>query len=224
MMSSRKKKKIPVRSGFISQLWKLAGIVGLLMILFLLSLKFGLLGEMPDIEDLENPKTKLASEIYSSDGKQLGKYYYDEDRTNTEFKDLPRDMIDALVATEDVRFYHHSGIDLRSLGRAVFFLGSKGGASTITQQLAKNLFHPKKRNLAERILQKFKEWIIAVELERRYTKNEIIVMYFNTVPWGNSYGIKSAAKRFFNKGTAELKTEESAMLVVPSGQPLRQGT
>lgn len=215
MSTPRKKKRKTANNGsaLIPQLWKLAGLGALFMLLFLLALKFGLLGEMPDIEDLENPKTKLASEIYSADGKQLGKYYYDEDRTNIEFRDLPREMIDALVATEDARFYRHSGIDLRSLGRAIFFLGSKGGASTITQQLAKNLFHPKKRNLAERVLQKFKEWIIAVELERRYTKNEIIVMYFNTVPWGNSYGIKSAAKRFFNKGTAELKTEESAMLV-----------
>jgi penicillin-binding protein 1A len=208
---STKKKSAPSR--LIPRMWKLAGLFFLLFVLFIISLKIGLLGDMPDIEELENPKTKLASEIYSADGKQLGKFYYDEDRTNVEYADLPASMIDALIATEDARFYRHAGIDLRSLARAIVFLGNKGGASTITQQLAKNLFHPKKRNLAERILQKFKEWIIAVELERRYTKQEIILMYFNTVPWGNSYGIKSASKRFFNKPTQDLKIEEGAMLV-----------
>jgi len=213
MPEQKRRKKKSKASRIIPRLWKLAALFFFLFILFIFSLKLGLLGEMPDIEELENPKTKLASEIYTNDGRQLGKFYYDEDRTNIEFADLPAHMIDALVATEDARFYRHAGIDLRSLARALIFLGKKGGASTITQQLAKNLFHPKKRNLAERVLQKFKEWIIAVELERRYTKNEIILMYFNTVPWGNSYGIKSAANRFFNKPTSELRIEEGAMLV-----------
>lgn len=213
MPEHKRRKKKSKASRIIPRLWKLAALFFFLFILFIFSLKLGLLGEMPDIEELENPKTKLASEIYTNDGQQLGKFYYDEDRTNIEFADLPAHMIDALVATEDARFYRHAGIDLRSLARALIFLGKKGGASTITQQLAKNLFHPKKRNLAERVLQKFKEWIIAVELERRYTKNEIILMYFNTVPWGNSYGIKSAANRFFNKPTSELRIEEGAMLV-----------
>lgn len=213
MPAPKRKKKKSTSSRIIPRLWKLAALFFFLFIVFIFSLKLGLLGEMPDIEELENPKTKLASEVYTADGIQIGKFYYDEDRTNIEFGELPSHMIEALVATEDARFYRHAGIDLRGLARAVIFLGKKGGASTITQQLAKNLFHPKKRNLAERVLQKFKEWIIAVELERRYTKNEIILMYFNTVPWGNSYGIKSASKRFFNKPTTELRIEEGAMLV-----------
>lgn len=200
-------------SAFIKNLWIAFGAgLGVLFLIILLT-AFGLLGKLPDINELENPTIKLASEIYSEDGVLMGKIYSQEDRTNITFNELPRHMVNALVATEDARFYKHSGIDVKSLFRAVVFLGKRGGGSTITQQLAKNMFHPAKRNFVERVLQKLKEWIIAVELEKRYTKDEIILMYFNTVPWENSYGIKSAAKKFFNKDVKDLNRQEGAMLV-----------
>lgn len=200
-------------STLVKRLWQVfvAGLI--LLFLVVLFTALGWLGKLPDINELENPSTKLASEIYASDGILLGKIYSQEDRTNIKYNELPRHIVNALVATEDARFYKHSGIDIKSLFRAVLFLGKRGGGSTITQQLAKNMFHPAKRNLVERVLQKLKEWIIATELEKRYTKDEIILMYFNTVPWENSYGIKSAAKRFFNKETKDLNLQEGALLV-----------
>lgn len=201
------------KSPIIKRIWQIfaAGILLLLLVVFFTAM--GWLGKLPDINELENPSTKLASEIYAADGVQLGKIYSQEDRTNIKHNELPKHIVNALVATEDARFYKHSGIDIKSLFRAVLFLGKRGGGSTVTQQLAKNMFHPAKRNLIERVLQKLKEWVIAVELEKRYTKDEIILMYFNTVPWENSYGIKSAAKRFFNKETKDLNLEEGALLV-----------
>ena len=195
------------------KLWRyfffgLAGVIA-----FLLLVSVGLFGKMPDIDELENPKTSLASEVYSADKVLMGKYYY-ENRANCEFKELPGNLIDALVATEDIRFYKHSGIDIKALSRAFIFFGSEGGASTISQQLAKNLFHSRSTFLPARMLQKLKEMIIAVELEKRYTKDEIVMLYFNTVPFGgNSFGIKSAAKTFFSKTPKKLAVEESALLV-----------
>jgi penicillin-binding protein 1A len=183
------------------------------VIVFLFMVKVGLFGKMPDIEELENPKTSLASEVYSADKVLMGKYYY-ENRANCDFKELPKSLINALVATEDIRFYKHSGIDIKALTRALVFLGKDGGASTITQQLAKNLFHNRSTFLPARMLQKLKEMIIAVELEKQYTKDEIIMLYFNTVPFGgNSFGIKSASKTFFSKTPKQLNVEESALLV-----------
>ena len=191
-------------------------------ILFMFTISWGLWGYMPDIKTLEDPRTSLASEIYSDDGELLGKLYYREDRTNIDYKDIPTYMVDALVATEDARFYKHSGIDLRALVRAVAKFGRDGGGSTISQQLAKNLFHGvNPKNKLERVLQKFKEWIIAVQLEKRYAKHEIVTMYFNTVVWGNSAGIKSAANRFFNKEVSELNVEEAAVLVGMLRAPTR---
>ena len=176
----------------------------LFFILFMFTISWGWWGYMPDIKALEDPRTNLATEIYSGDGEILGKLYFKEDRTNIKFSDIPKHMVDALRATEDIRFYKHSGIDPRSLIRAITYLGSKGGGSTITQQLAKNLFHPERRNKIERLIQKLKEWIISAQLEKRYTKDEIVMMYFNTASWGASTGVKSAAKTFFNKRTDEL--------------------
>ncbi len=200
-------------SQWVKKMWILfASGIGVFFLIVLFT-SLGWLGKLPDINELENPTTKLASEIYAEDGVLLGKIYSQEDRTNITYNELPQHMVEALVATEDARFYRHSGIDVKSLFRAVFFLGKRGGGSTLTQQLAKNMFHPARRNFVERVLQKLKEWIIAVELEKRYTKNEILLMYFNTVPWENSYGIKSAAKKFFNKDTKALNREEGAMLV-----------
>lgn len=214
-MSNKKKSgKTSFSSNLIKRLWKYFFIGLGLLVVFMILVRVGLFGKLPDFEEeLENPRTKLASEIYSSDDELIGKLFYQEDRTNSDFKDIPQHMKDALVATEDFRFYKHSGIDARALARAIAKLGTDGGGSTISQQLAKNLFHDQARSLPARVLQKFKEWILAVELEKRYTKDEIILMYFNTVPWGNSYGIKSASKRYFNKSTSELNIEESAVLV-----------
>tara|TARA_B100001063_G_scaffold65262_1_gene59222 strand:- start:373 stop:2652 length:2280 start_codon:yes stop_codon:yes gene_type:complete len=198
---------------FIPLLW--SGFITFIFIvfLFLTSVKIGLWGKLPETTELENPETKLASEVYANNGEILGKIFYQENRTNSRFEDIPSYLKEALIATEDERFFNHSGIDGKALVRAVSRLGKDGGGSTITQQLAKNLFHREAISKTNRIIQKFKEWILAIQIEKRYTKDEIILMYFNTVPYGNSYGIKSAAKTYFNKNTKDLKIEEAAVLV-----------
>ncbi len=215
-MSSTKTKK-PTKPSWsvvwVKRLWKWFAYSVILVAIFLTSIKFGVWGKLPDTKELENPRTKLASEIFDYDGKVLGKMFYQEDRTNSEYSDLPEFLSNALIATEDERFHSHSGIDGRSLLRAIAKLGKDGGGSTITQQLAKNLFHRDELNKANRIIQKLKEWLLAAEIEKRYTKDEIILMYFNTVPYGNSFGIKSASKRYFNKKTKDLNIEEAAVLV-----------
>ena len=190
-----------------------AGGIVAIMLLFL-SASLGLLGEMPDFKHLENPETNLATEIITADGKSLGKFYLDENRTPIKFKDLPKSLVDALIATEDERFYEHSGIDIRGTLRAMFFFGSRGGASTITQQLAKQLFHKEKKRGLGRYTQKIKEWVIATRLEKQYTKEEILAMYFNVYDFNNNAdGIRSAAKIYFDKEPKNLKIEEGAMLV-----------
>ncbi|MCO6495730.1 MAG: transglycosylase domain-containing protein [Bacteroidetes bacterium] len=183
-------------------------------VLFMYGISKGMLGKMPDIVELENPKSEIASEIYGEDGVLLGKYFY-KNRSNVSYSQISPFMFQALIATEDIRFSKHAGIDFRSLARAIAGAGGSGGGSTITQQLAKNLFHdPDYSSKLKRIIQKLKEWIIAVELERAYTKDEIITMYLNTVQFsGHSYGIKSASKEFFNKEPIDLTVEESAVLV-----------
>lgn len=191
--------------------------IGLALIpVFFILVSLGILGSMPDIEELENPRSALASELISEDGVVLGQYFIQK-RSYLTYDEIPKQMFDALISTEDERFYEHSGIDVKRLVGAVLRLGASGGASTITQQLAKNLFHyddGKRPNIVVRLMQKLKEWVIALRLERRYTKEEIATMYLNTVQFsGNSYGIKSAAKEFFNKKASELKTEECAVLV-----------
>ncbi len=182
--------------------------------LFFLFASWGLFGKMPSFDDLENPNSNLATEIISSDGVVLGKFY-NENRTAIKYKDLPKSLVDALVSTEDERFYEHSGIDARRTFGAALQLGRNGGASTLTQQLAKLLFHGEgSKFLPFRIIQKAKEWIIAIRLERQYTKNEIIAMYFNQVDFVNgAVGIRSAAKVYFNKEPRDLNIEESAMFV-----------
>ena len=172
-------------------------------------------GEMPDLEVLENPKTNLASEVLSSEGKTLGKYYFNDNRTPVTFSELPSHLVDALISTEDIRFYSHSGIDFkRTLGAALKF-GKDGGGSTITQQLAKLLFTGEgSKDIVERLTQKFKEYIIAVRLERNYTKDEIITQYLNLYDFGNNGdGIRSAARIYFGKEPIELDINESAILV-----------
>ncbi|WP_212892904.1 penicillin-binding protein 1A [Capnocytophaga canimorsus] len=194
--------------------WRLfSGGILFVCLLFLLA-AWGVLGEMPDFKRLENPETNLATEIIASDGKTLGKFYLDDNRTPVTFSDLPQHLIDALVATEDERFYDHAGIDARGTLRALFYLGSKGGASTISQQLAKQLFHGTDTRGWKRYVQKIKEWIIAVRLETQYTKNEIATMYFNIYDFGyQADGIRSASRIYFDKEPKELNIEEAATLV-----------
>jgi penicillin-binding protein 1A len=186
--------------------------VSFIVLIFLFA-SWGLLGVLPTFEELENPENNLATEVISSDGKTLGKYAT-ENRTPIKFKDLPQNIVNALVATEDERFYEHSGIDFRGTTRAVLKPGS-GGASTITQQLAKMLFTGRaSRNIFLRICQKVKEWVVATKLERQYTKQEIIAMYLNKYDFLNqAVGIRSAARIYFGKEPKVLKIEESAMLV-----------
>lgn len=185
------------------------------LILFFLFASWGFFGSMPKFEDLENPDSNLATEVISTDGVTIGKFY-SENRTPIKYSDLPKHLVDALVSTEDERFYEHSGIDGRGTMRAIVSVGTSGGASTITQQLAKNLFHGSEGStfLPMRIVQKAKEWIIAIKLERQYTKDEIIAHYLNTVDFvSNAYGIRSASNVYFNKEPKELTVEESAVLV-----------
>ena len=175
----------------------------------------GKFGEMPTFEQLENPQTNLATHVYSSDSVLLGKYYLADNRSPVDYTQLPHSLIDALVATEDARFFEHSGIDFRGFTRAVVFLGQRGGASTISQQLARQLFvGVRSRNLKEALQQKIKEWVIAVRLERNYTKEEIIEMYLNNYDFGYlADGIENAARIYFDKLPGELEVKESAMLV-----------
>lgn len=175
---------------------------------------------MPPIEDLQNPKDKFASEIYSDDGKVLGRYYQSRNnRVYVEYKEISPYLIEALIATEDARFAEHCGIDFRALMRAVVKRGilmqkSAGGGSTITQQLSKLLYSPKAESVMERLMQKPQEWVIAIKLERFYTKEEIINMYLNHFDFlNNAVGIQSAAQVYFNKKAMDLKIEEAAMLV-----------
>ena len=172
-------------------------------------------GEMPDLEVLENPKTNLASEVLSSEGKTLGKYYFNDNRTPVTFSELPSHLVDALISTEDIRFYSHSGIDFKRTFGALLKFGKDGGGSTITQQLAKLLFTGEgSKDIVERLTQKFKEYIIAVRLERNYTKDEIITQYLNLYDFGNNGdGIRSAARIYFGKEPIELDINESAILV-----------
>ena len=179
------------------------------------SASVGYLGEMPDFRQLENPKTNFASEIISSDNKILGKYYFNDNRTPISFDEINTKTIEALIAIEDERFYSHPGIDLKATIRAIVFLNTRGGASTISQQLARQLFvGVRSRNIFQAIIQKIKEWVIAVKLEKQYTKEEIITMYLNIYDFGYyGDGIKSASNIYFSKEPIDLKIEESAMLV-----------
>lgn len=188
-----------------------------LIVLFVL-ISTGKLGYIPSFTELENPKYNLASELYSEDGKIIGKYYI-QNRTFIDFDDISPRFIDALISTEDIRFYKHSGIDARGTARAIIKRGilgneASGGGSTITQQLAKLLFHDPSRTVWKRIMQKLNEWVIAVKLERRYTKEEIITLYLNQVDFlYQAVGINSAAKVYFNTTADSLNWEQSAMLV-----------
>jgi penicillin-binding protein 1A len=189
------------------------GVVSMYGLFYLASI--GKFGEMPDFRQLENPKTNFASEIISSDNEVLGKYYFNDNRTPIKYEDINTKTVEALIATEDERFYSHPGIDLKATLRAIVFLNTRGGASTISQQLARQLFvGVRSRNIIQAVGQKIKEWVIAVELEKQYTKEEIITMYLNIYDFGYyGDGIKSASNIYFSKEPIDLKIEESAMLI-----------
>ena len=213
--SKSKKKGINPYKNLLRFFW-ISFVTGILSVFVLFSSAvLGFLGEMPDLQQLENPKTNLATQIISSDGVVLGKFYFNDNRTPISFDALPKNLVNALIATEDERFFSHSGIDLKGTLRALFYLGKKGGASTISQQLARQLFvGVRSRNKAQAVLQKFKEWVLAVQLERNYTKKEIIAMYLNVYDFGyTADGIQSAAKIYFNTTPEKLTIEQSATLV-----------
>ncbi|WP_405208719.1 penicillin-binding protein 1A [Aquimarina sp. LLG6339-5] len=213
--ATRKKSKTPEISvlKYIKWFWITFASGIFLVILIFLFASWGYFGEMPGFDDLENPQNDLATQIISSDGKQIGTFFK-ENRTPVSFEDLSINLVDALVATEDVRYYDHSGIDARGTIRAFAFLGKKGGASTITQQLAKLLFTGTRSKGWQRYTQKIKEWVIAARLERQYTKDEIMAMYLNKYDFLNqAIGVSSASRIYFNKTPKELKKEEAAVLV-----------
>ncbi len=198
--------------------WSIFGGSVLFVILLFILISGGAFGEMPSFEDLENHKNHLATEVISSDNIVLGNFYQ-ENRTPVTYKQISPNIINALVATEDERFYEHSGIDVRGLGRVAIrtvLMGDKnaGGGSTITQQLAKLLFHDAADNIWERSMQKLKEWIIAIKLEHNYSKEELITMYLNKAPFiYDAYGIKAAALTFWSKDCDSLRVEEAAMII-----------
>ena len=215
-----KKKKQTNFKKYIIRFWMLVlgGFISV-SLLFLLA-SWGVFGTLPTFEELENPEKNLATEVISSDGVTLGKYAF-KNRTPVGFKDLPDNLVHALIATEDERFYEHSGIDFRGLARAIVKLGKGGGASTITQQLAKNLFNKGgSSSTLKRLTQKVKEYIVATKLERQYTKNEIIAMYLNTQGFlFNAIGIRSASRIYFGKEPKDLDVQESAILVAMLKNP-----
>ena len=224
----KKKKKTKATynpSKAIRNLWIVFGSLLLLVILFFICVATGIFGIMPSFEELENPRTNLATEIISCDGKVLGSYYV-ENRSNVRYSELSHYMPEALISIEDERFTDHSGIDEKALFRVAFGVltgRKKGGGSTITQQLAKNLF-PRGENLStpQLVLRKFQEWITATKLEHNYSKEEIIAMYLNTVSYGhNAFGIRSAAKTFFDKSPKDMNIEECALMAGVVNAPSR---
>ncbi|MBC6492169.1 penicillin-binding protein 1A [Flavihumibacter stibioxidans] len=195
--------------------WKIFFIGFAAFALLLLLINVGVFGKLPSLSELENPSILQATEVYASDGTLMGKYFRDRgNRSNVDYDDISKHAIHALVATEDERFYEHSGIDGRSVARAIIFMGREGGGSTITQQLALNMFSERAKNPIARVIQKLKEWIIAIKLERNFTKEEILNLYLNTVPFGeNVYGIRNAALTFFQKEPDRLAPEEASVLI-----------
>jgi penicillin-binding protein 1A len=184
-------------------------------ILFLVLINLGAFGSLPSLKELENPTITQATEVFAEDGTPMGKYYKDKgNRSNVEFRDISPNVVNALVATEDERFYEHSGIDGFAVLRAVLKFGRDGGGSTITQQLAKNMLEQGSKNFVRRFIEKLKEWIIAIKLERNFTKQEIIALYLNEVPFGdNVYGIRNASRTFYQKEPDRLTVDEAAVLI-----------
>lgn len=199
---------------FLCWFWGIfAGGVLLVVLIFWMITK-GWLGYLPPLDELQNPKNRFATEVFSSDMQSLGRFYRKENRVGVTYDQISPYMIDALIATEDARFYNHTGVDAKGLTRAILMLGRAGGGSTITQQLAKQLWSPRANNIFERALQKPIEWVIATKLERLYSKEEILTMYLNQFDFlYNAVGVKSAAQVYFSTTPANLKIEEAATLV-----------
>jgi len=193
-----------------------------IIILFVFLVGFGVFGSLPKVDELLNPKNNLATIVYSGDMKILGKYY-SENRVNVAFEKIDKDVVNALIATEDVRYYEHNGVDFKALLRSffgVFTGGNRGGGSTISQQLAKMMFPRERLNKLELVVRKLKEWIIATQLEKYYTKDEILALYLNKFDFLNlAVGIKSAAQIYFNSNQDSLKIEQAAMLVGMAKNP-----
>jgi len=195
--------------------WRIFFILFGLGILTVLLANWGVFGKMPSLAELENPAITQASEVLAADGTLMGKYYLPNgNRSIVKYRDISPNVINALIATEDKRFYDHAGIDLKGTLRAIFLLGKEGGGSTITQQLALALFNQRASNKAVRVIQKLKEWIISVKLERNFTKEEIVALYLNAVPFSdNVYGIRNASRTWFQKEPDRLSVDEAALLV-----------
>jgi len=222
-LSAKKPQQKKSYTKYVLILWLLLIIPPLSITGFIYLVANDVLGPLPTFDELENPKSNLASEIYTADQELLGTYYR-ENRSNVAFENISPNVVRALVATEDERFYDHSGIDLKSLGRVIYGVAtgqmSKGGGSTLTQQLAKMLFHDKPASKIERGFQKFQEWVIATRLERQYTKEEIITMYLNKFDFvNNAVGIKSASRIYFNTSPDSLTLPEAAVLVGMAKNP-----
>lgn len=190
------------------------GSFGLFVLIILFAI-LGVFGKLPSLKELENPTIMMSSEVYAADGTLMGKYYRERgNRSNVNYRDISKHVIHALIATEDERFYDHAGIDFKATLRAIFLLGKEGGGSTLTQQLAKTLLDQGSKNSLERIIEKLKEYIVAIRLERNFTKEEIIALYLNAVPFSdNVYGIRNASRTFFQKEPDRLTVEEAALLV-----------
>ncbi|MEQ1554518.1 MAG: transglycosylase domain-containing protein [Ferruginibacter sp.] len=184
----------------------------LFVVVLFAAANYGVFGKMPSLQELENPEADLASEVISADGLLMGKYYA-ENRSEVRYQEISPKVINALIATEDVRFEQHSGVDAKAVLRAIKSLGKDGGGSTITQQLAKMILDQGRGNIFKRSVEKIKEWIVAVKLERNFTKEEIITLYLNRAPWGNVFGIRNASRTYFQKEPKDLKQEEAAVLV-----------
>ena len=201
--------------GSVKFFWRLFFIGFFAFIILVLCASYDVFGPMPSLKKLENPSILQATEVYADDGTLMGKYYLERgNRSSVQYKDISRYVVDALISTEDVRFHQHAGIDFKSTLRAVVLLGREGGGSTISQQLAKALLDHERKGKAMRLVQKLKEWIIAIKLERNFTKDEIVALYLNAVPFGNNiYGIRNASLSFFQKEPDRLLVEEAAMLI-----------
>lgn len=204
------------RTALIKAFWTAVFGGGALVLLLFLFTSWGVFGKLPTFQELENPNLAVATEVISSDGEILGKIYR-QNRINVTYDQLPQHLVNAVVATEDIRYFDHSGIDMKGTARAILFLGSRGGGSTITQQLAKNLLEQGRQGksisgLIKRIIEKVKEYIIALKLERSYTKQEILAIYLNQVDFANNaIGIHTASKVYFNKQVESLSVEEAAV-------------
>ena len=215
-MQNPPKKKVIKKSTMrpnVKILWAIVAIGFGMFALVLTAAYLGLFGKLPSLRELENPQADLATEIYADDGTTLMGKIYTENRVSVDYKDISKNVINALISTEDIRFYEHSGIDPIAIGRAIKGFGRQGGGSTITQQLAKNILKQGRGSVMKRGIDKIKEWIVALKLERNFTKQEIIALYLNRVSWLNVYGIRNASLVYFQKEPSKLTPDEAALLV-----------